>query len=34
MNKVYLIDEELNEVNEQLVLFYPDINPKNDYKND
>jgi hypothetical protein len=32
MEKVYLIEEEINEVNEQLVLFYPNLNAKEDYK--
>lgn len=34
MEKVYLIEEEINEVNEQLVLFYPNLNAKEDYKKD
>lgn len=34
MEKVYLIEEEINEVNEQLVLFYPNLNAKEDYKTD
>ncbi len=34
MEKVYLIEDEINEVNEQLVLFYPNINAKEDYKTD
>lgn len=32
MEKVYLIEEEINEVNEQLMLFYPNLNAKEDYK--
>jgi DNA modification methylase len=34
MEKVYLIEEEINEVNEQLLLFYPNLNAKEDYKTD
>jgi len=34
MEKVYLIEDEINEVNEQLVLFYPNLNAKEDYKTD
>jgi DNA modification methylase len=34
MEKVYLIEEEINEVNEQLVLFYPNLIAKEDYKTD
>lgn len=32
MGKVYLIEDEINEVNEQLLLFYPNLNAKEDYK--
>jgi DNA modification methylase len=32
MEKVYLIEDEINEVNEQLLLFYPNLNAKEDYK--
>lgn len=34
MKKVYLIEDEINEVKEQLVLFYPNLNAKEDYKTD
>lgn len=34
MEKVYLIEEEINEVNEQLLLFYSNLNAKEDYKTD
>jgi DNA modification methylase len=34
MEKVYLIEDEINEVKEQLVLFYPNLNAKEDYKTD
>jgi DNA modification methylase len=34
MSKVYLIEEEINEINEQLVLFYPNLKAKEDYKKD
>jgi DNA modification methylase len=34
MEKVYLIEEEINEVNEQLLLFYPNLDAKEDYKTD